>query len=156
VSDKELYNYIKKFFIYNKNGTFKRKDRKNSNGSIDKDGYIIIKIKGKQYKAHRLVYMFFNGEFPKGEIDHINRNRKDNRIENLRVATRLENILNSKGSGFGIYLDNTNGLKKRFAFKHKNKTYRAYTLSDAISLKLKMGGKINYEYAIPKIIRSSK
>lgn len=91
MEEKELICYIHKFFVY-ENGKLSRTDRKNSNGSIDKDGYLIIKIKGKQYKAHRLVYAYFNNEFPKGEIDHINRNKLDNRIENLRVVSRIENI----------------------------------------------------------------
>jgi hypothetical protein len=58
MSDTEVIEYIKKYFIYNQDGTFTRTDRKNSNGSLDKDGYLIIKIKGKQYKAHRLVYAY--------------------------------------------------------------------------------------------------
>lgn len=151
MSESELYEYVKKYFLYD-NGVLKRTDRKNSNGSIDKDGYLILKIKGKQYKAHRIVFLLFNGRMPKDEIDHINRNRTDNRIENLRESTRQENIKNSIGSGYGVYIDNTKGLKKKYAFKLKGKTYRFYSLDDAINFKIKMGGKINNEYIIGKII----
>lgn len=148
MNEEEIISYIKKYFIYNEDGSFNRLDRKNSNGSLDKDGYLIIKIKGSQYKAHRLVFAYFNNRLPIGEIDHINRNRTDNRIENLRECSRLENCKNSKGSGFGVYIEKTKGLNKKYCFKHKRKTYRFYTLEDAINAKIKLGGKINYEYDI--------
>lgn len=147
MTESELYQYLKRFFIY-EDGILKRTDRRNSNGSFDKDGYLIIKIKGKQYKAHRLVYLMFNGKMPENEIDHKNRNRIDNRIENLKDSTRIENIENSIGNGFGVYIDNTNGLKKKFAFKYKKKTYRNYTLEEAIKQKTELGGKINNEYTL--------
>lgn len=146
MSDEEVIEYIKKYFIYD-NGTFIRTDRKNSNGSLDKYGYLIIKIKGKQYKAHRLVYAYFNNKFPDGEIDHKNRCRTDNRIENLRVVDRQMNINNTckkvnKDTGYiGIYLDKTTkGLKKRYTFKFKGKTYRFYTAKDAYDYKQRLIG----------------
>lgn len=151
MEEKELIKYLDKYFIYNLDGTLQRTDRKNSNGSYDKDGYLILKIKSKQYKAHRIVFAIHNKRLPIGEIDHINRNKKDNRIENLSECTRLDNVSNSMGSGFGIYIDNTKGLKKKYSFKLKGKTYRFYSIEEAIKNKLKLGGKINYEYDIPKI-----
>lgn len=151
MNENEVIEYIRKFFIYD-NGAFIRNDRKNSNGSLDKDGYLIIKIKGKQYKAHRLVYAYFNGEFPKGEIDHINRCRTDNRIENLRVCSRQENVDNTrkvknKDTEFiGVYLDKaTKGLKKRYAFKFKGNTYRFYSAQEAFDYKEKLKDEINNE-----------
>lgn len=143
MNDKEVIDYIKKNFVYNNDGTFTRLDRKNSKGSYDKDGYLIIKIKGKQYKAHRLVFAYFNNRFPKDEIDHLNRIRDDNRIENLRECNRTENVNNTELKTLGVYIDNTKGLKKKYAFHYKNKTYRTYKLNEAIKLKLSLGGKIN-------------
>ena len=64
----DVIQYIRENFIYHENGTFTRKDRRNSCGSLDKDGYLIIKIKKKQYKAHRLVFAYHNGRFPDGEL----------------------------------------------------------------------------------------
>ena len=133
-----ILDYIKKHFSYSE-GKIKRDDRKNSLGSLDKDGYLIIKVKGKQFKAHRLVWFLCKGEFPKGEIDHINRNRLDNRIENLRECDRKQNILNTKtkinkktGTS-GIYLDeSTKGLKAKFSFHFQGKSYRYRTLNEAI------------------------
>ena len=48
-----------------------------------------------QYMSHRLAWLYINGSLPKEEIDHINRNRSDNRITNLRQASSTENKCNS-------------------------------------------------------------
>ena len=63
-------------------------------GTLDKDGYICIKILGKLYKAHRLAWFYVYGEWPKQQIDHINCIKIDNRIENLRDCSHSENLLN--------------------------------------------------------------
>ena len=131
----ETEAYIKSHFSYNpQTGLIIRNDRINSNGSLDKDGYLIIKIKGRQYKAHRLAWFLFYGEFPNMEIDHINRDRKDNRITNLRVSSRLENVLNIKQSPnkntgvIGIYIDKyTKGLKKKFSTRFVNAFRQNFT-----------------------------
>lgn len=73
-------------------------------GYHSKDGYLSIGVNGKKYLAHRLVWMYIYGEFPKEQIDHINRNKSDNRICNLREATHAQNqqnrnVLNSNKSG---------------------------------------------------------
>jgi len=56
-------------------------------------GYIGIRIFGKKYLAHRLAWLWINGEMPK-QIDHVNRDRMDNRIKNLRIATQAQNAVN--------------------------------------------------------------
>jgi hypothetical protein len=75
-------------------------------GSFDTHGRIQVLIAGKRYSEHRLVWLWFNGEFPDGDLDHINRNPADNRIENLRIVTRSQNKQNS-----GLYKNNTSGFK---------------------------------------------
>lgn len=141
----ELKEYIKKHFHYD-NGIIRRDDRKGSGGSLDKDGYLVIKVKGKQFKAHRIAWLLCYGDFPKSEIDHINRDRLDNRIENLRESTRKEQARNTtrtpnKDTGVvGVYLDkSTKGLKKRFTTRFNKKTYRFYSLEDAINFRKKVG-----------------
>lgn len=63
-------------------------------GYIDKHGYSVLKINGARYQAHRLVWLWVHGVFPKGQIDHINRIKTDNRIVNLRAVTSAENMQN--------------------------------------------------------------
>ncbi len=75
-------------------------------GSIKKDGYRYITIKRKLYSAHRLIWILFHGSEPDGIIDHINRIKTDNRIENLRIATKEQN-----GANAGMYCTNKTGFK---------------------------------------------
>jgi len=58
-------------------------------------GYIVIDVDGVAYRAHRLAFLFMNGRWPIGDLDHINGNRSDNRILNLREATRSQNNCNA-------------------------------------------------------------
>jgi hypothetical protein len=57
-------------------------------------GYRSINVDKKTYKAHNLVWFYFHGVFPTNVIDHINGNRLDNRIENLRDVTQQQNLWN--------------------------------------------------------------
>ena len=64
-------------------------------GYVNDSGYRVVRVKGKTYRCHRIVWEMHNGPISKDlEIDHINRIRNDNRIENLRLATRHEQNLN--------------------------------------------------------------
>jgi len=67
-----------------------------SAGYIKKsDGYVYIKIGQNTYTAHRFAWIVTYGESPKGDIDHINGIRSDNRISNLRAVNRSLNLHNS-------------------------------------------------------------
>lgn len=64
-------------------------------GTRRKDGYIQVKLEGKDNLAHRIVWEMHNGPIPDGmQIDHINHIRDDNRIENLRIVSNLANGMN--------------------------------------------------------------
>lgn len=65
-------------------------------GSPDAKGYLCIRVVGKTYKAHRLAWFYVHGEWPAGEIDHINHDRADNRISNLRDVTKSTNQQNRR------------------------------------------------------------
>lgn len=68
--------------------------------NYDKEGYIRVRRDGKEYRAHRVIWEILKGPIPDGMlIDHINGNTRDNRIENLRLATRQQNNINRVKSG---------------------------------------------------------
>ena len=81
-----------------------------------KQGYIRIKIDGGMYSAHRLAWLYVYGEMPEHEIDHINHDRQDNRIENLRSVTRHQNARNR-----ALRADNTSGVVGVNWFKRNKK-----------------------------------
>lgn len=121
-------------FYYKKNGTiwFKPRDistftslrifnswrtrvSRKPAGYIETSGYIVTTCgdgSAKLYRVHRIIWEMHNGPIPKGmQIDHINHNRGDNRIENLRCVSVLENMSNKT-----TYKNNTSkvcGVSKR-------------------------------------------
>lgn len=130
-------------FEYNPDtGELKRKDRKNGNGSIDRYGYLVLKVKGIQWKAHRIAWAIYYGEPPAGNIDHIDRDKTNNKIKNLRVVSQKENVRNTKrrknsSTGVvGVYKDkSTKGLKAVYTTRVNGKTFRFRNLSDAVNLR---------------------
>jgi len=60
-------------------------------GGLNPAGYSGIRLKGRDYLAHRLAWLYMTDEWPKDQIDHINHIKDDNRIENLREVTHKEN-----------------------------------------------------------------
>ena len=75
-------------------------------GSDNGDGYLKIGVRGRVYKAHRLAWLYFYGEFPSKDLDHINRNKSDNRICNIRETDDSFN-----GQNRGLNSNNTSGFR---------------------------------------------
>lgn len=138
---------LKEYLAYNKEtGLFTRKisvaNNKAKKGSLcgfydKKIKYITIKIESKNYLAHRLAWLYVYGEFPCNQIDHINHNKIDNRICNLRDVTNSENQKNTKlpknnkTGHIGVYFD-----------KQKNK-YRSQINSNGVRYNLGTFEKLN-------------
>jgi hypothetical protein len=60
------------------------------------NGYCVGLVYRRNVSAHRVTWAIYHGEWPNGEIDHINGDRADNRISNLRDVSRVENARNQK------------------------------------------------------------
>lgn len=117
--------YLKECLSYNREtGVFTRKIKTcntvNINdvaGCISKNnGYVEISLKNKNYRGHRLAWLYEHGYFPK-YIDHINGIRSDNRIFNLREATQSKNMQNLKKAG----KNNKSGYLGVYFSKKRNK-----------------------------------
>jgi|694.fasta_scaffold28737_8 hypothetical protein len=80
------------------------------------NGYREIEINNKAYKAHRLAWLYVYGEMPKNLVDHIDGNRSNNKISNLREATYQENSENYKTPK-----TNKSGVKNVSWYKSLNK-----------------------------------
>lgn len=109
---KEILEYSKEtgIFVWKKTKG-KRAVKGNIAGSIKDNGYRVIGIDKKEYREHRLAWLYEYGYMPK-EIDHKDRNKSNNKIDNLRDATRAENMKNlpkrkdNKSGVTGIYKNN--------------------------------------------------
>lgn len=69
-------------------------------------GYRLIRVLQRNYRAHRLAWLYMTGEFPNSQIDHANGDRADNRWKNLRLASQSQNNANAK-----LRKNNSTGLK---------------------------------------------
>ena len=115
--------------------------------SDDTYGYDTVCLEGKTRKVHRLVAStFLQNPEKHPQIDHINRNRKDNRVENLRYASRSENINNrneivkkdpsmigilTKKSSYKVSLMSKNGrVNRSFKTLDEAKTFRDQIMNE--------------------------
>jgi hypothetical protein len=64
-------------------------------GRPNTTGYLQVRIDGRIHCIHRLAWLFVHGVMPKCDVDHVDRDRSNNRIGNLRLASRSENIENT-------------------------------------------------------------
>lgn len=99
-------------------------------GSPNSFGYIAIVVGEKKYQAHRLAWLYVRGEWPAKFIDHINGDKADNRIANLREATKAQNSRNRPKTK-----SNTTGFKGVTFDRRKNK-FKAGVMIDGKQLHL--------------------
>lgn len=100
-NDALSYERALELFAYNpETGLIRWKDKRKDAlskfcaGCVDSRGYIKLKVDGVYYGAHRVVWLLSHGKWPDNLIDHINQNKADNRIANLRDVTQKQNLEN--------------------------------------------------------------
>lgn len=81
--------------------------------SLLKDGYRRVSIDDSSWAQHRIIWLYVHGYWPTTEIDHVNCDRLDNRIDNLRLANRSQNASNARKAK-----NNTSGYKGVNLHKH--------------------------------------
>lgn len=112
-------------------------------GAMRKDGYLVTRVKGPNIPVHRIIWKMHYGSEPL-VIDHINGNKTDNRIENLRSVTVKENVRNAKGrnasSGFI-------GVQDSFGYR-SNPEYRWVAKIKNDGLTIRIGGYRNVMDAV--------
>mgnify|MGYP003630913526 FL=1 len=97
--------------FYSKKSIPRHKKSGDEVGFLNSNGYVMLSFEGKQVRAHRAAWLMSYGEVPDGQIDHINGEKTDNRIKNLRVVTNQENQMNkrvqsnNRGGTQGVYWD---------------------------------------------------
>lgn len=117
-------------------GLFRRKVKRGAGargkvaGCVNGDGYRVIGVDRVVYQAHHLVFVYVYGRWPVGIVDHANCDRLDNRLANLREATRGENLRNQ-----GPHKDNRSGLKG-VSFNARDNRWSARIMVDRKSISL--------------------
>lgn len=115
-------------------------------------GYIEVNFSGKPCAIHRIIFLMLTGKFPENDVDHLDGNRTNNKLSNLRLVTRKENLRN-----VGIRSDNLTGFHGVSLRKDTGKftvyidvdgiRYRGgnfLSLKDAIEKRDKMSKKYNF------------
>lgn len=94
MTDEELLQYVKSRFSYDPYTGLLYNRRRNRPSGCSQLGYLTIKINKQNYFIHRLAWLITYGKLPQNEIDHIDGNRGNNRISNLREVSHRENCQN--------------------------------------------------------------
>lgn len=120
---KRLFSYDKEgFLVWNKLGRTHKQEGQRA-GSKQESGYYRATVMGRTANVHRLIYVYHNGDIPSDvQIDHIDRNKSNNKIENLRAVSASENQWNKDLSKV-----------KGYSYSKRDKSYQA---------RIKVNGKL--------------
>jgi hypothetical protein len=122
---------VRELFKYTRDGKLLRKVSVSGNamkgdvaGCLSSDSYLYTNICGDRYANHRLIWLYHHGYLPENDIDHIDRDPSNNRINNLREVSRQCNLRNT-----GNRVNNTSGVKGVYWAKTRGK-WMAYITID--------------------------
>ncbi len=99
-------------------------------GCINARGYVEFNVMGRLHKAHRLAWLYVYGEWPDGDIDHLDGNKSNNRIANLRVVSNRANSENRRSAN----RNNQTGLLG----------VRLHKSSGKYEARIRVNGKLSY------------
>ena len=93
--------------------------------------YLMTRVKYTKYYKHRLIWIYHNGDIPSSqEIDHIDRDKTNNKLSNLRLVTRSQNNMNKKVKGY--YIDKQGKFVARVKVNGKAYRKRCDTVEEAL------------------------
>lgn len=107
--------------------------------NTDTDGYRCGHILDTTFRAHRVAWAIHYGDWPDGQIDHINGDRTDNRIENLRCVSQSENKHNCK-----LYSNNKSGIPGVRFIDSQNRWLAKITVNREI---IQLGSFVDFDAA---------
>lgn len=117
-----------------------RHANKEAFSSIDEKGYKCGSINGKMVKAHRVAWFYVFGTWPDGEVDHINGIKTDNRIDNLRDVSNIDNSRNCKRSS-----RNKSGVTGVRWLKNRNRWIASIRVNRRL---IHIGSYVNFQDAV--------
>ena len=123
---KNFLNYDPETGVFTRRFPWGSKPAGSIAGGLSPQGYWQIQLCGKTYGAHRLAWLYVYGHLPDGQLDHINRNRQDNRICNLRQVNRSQNAHNTVAKS-------TSTTKIKGVYFNRNKGSKNWTASIMVS-----------------------
>ena len=158
-----LYDKFSGYLYWKKTLSPRCPEGSKAGSSSSSSGYVQVQVNKKMIAAHRIIYEMEYGKIPEGMvIDHINGCKTDNRLENLRLATKAQNVWNA-----GIRSTNTSGYRGVSWSKRMSKwqaQIRAYpkvlhigffeTKEDAYQARLKAEKEYHKEFAYSQSILS--
>ena len=133
-----IQNLVRELFDYRNGNLYWKVSKTNSvkigdlAGWISKDGYREVGINGKNYKSHRLIFLYHHGFLPEF-LDHIDGNPKNNNINNLREATKSQNSMNRKKTKFINGNPTSSRFKGVYCHKQRERKWMSYINIDGKS-----------------------
>lgn len=122
-------------------------------GNVNSSGYVVVNLFGHQLRVHRIIWEMHFGEIPEGmEVDHINHDTTDNRIENLRIVSRSGNMRNKSidkrntSGATGVYYHRKN--KKWYAqiMHNKKRIHLGFFCSFDLAVEARKEAELKYCY----------